>query len=58
MSAAGVLQARLAAIASERAQAVSRLDLANEAKTRANADITRLDAEKAALDIALAQLGA
>jgi septal ring factor EnvC (AmiA/AmiB activator) len=57
MSAASVLEDRLTAIAAERAQAVTRLDLSNESLARANADIARLDAEKAAIDAAITQLG-
>ena len=58
MSAESVIQVRLGAIATERAQAVSRKDLAVVSLARADADIVRLDAEKAALNEALAQLGA
>lgn len=57
MSASSVLQSRLTTIAKERAQAMSNLELAETARTRALADIERLDGEKAALDAALAQLG-
>lgn len=58
MSASSVIQVRLGEISKERAQAVSRLDLAKASEQRANADITRLDAERAQLLAALDQLGA
>lgn len=57
-TASALIQSRMTLIAKERGEAIARLNLAETSKTEATNSIARLDAEKAALETALAQLGA